>query len=327
MSEQSPQVLGIDIGGTKILAAVVAASGEVLGRGLLPTPEEPGEKEIIRAVCTAARNAARQAGVDFERISGVGLGVAGVSDPAKGILHTSPNLPGLRDFPICRAITKELSWPSFLINDANAAALAEHRWGAAKNVRHFVYITVSTGIGGGIIINGELYTGASGAAGEIGHMTIDVNGPACNCGNHGCWETLASGTALARRAREEIASGAKTAILELAGGDIDSVKAEHVSRAASGGDALAGELITQTGRYLGVGFANLINLFNPELIVIGGGLANIGEPLLKPAYEEAKARAFTRSYEAVSFVPAALGVDSGVLGAAAEAMTSLGIPF
>jgi glucokinase len=212
---------------------------------------------------------------------------------------------------------------TFLINDADAAALGEFYFGAAKGVDDFIYVTLSTGIGGGIVIDGKIHTGAIGAAGEVGHMTIDDNGPICNCGNRGCWETLASGTALTREAKRRIEKGVKTSILEYAEGDLEKVTPETIHSAARKGDSLGKELIARTGYYVGVGLANLINIFNPELIVIGGGLSNIGDMLLKPAFKVAGERAFREAFQAVRFASAGLGRNSGALGAAAFALQEM----
>jgi len=203
-----------------------------------------------------------------------------------------------------------------LENDANAAAIGESQFGAGRDARDFIYITVSTGIGGGIVIDRRIYTGSIGTAGELGHMVISDSGPLCNCGNTGCWEVLASGTALAREARRLIESGAETTMLTYAGGQIEKVTAEVIHEAAMAGDQLGGKLIARTAYYLGVGLANLINIFNPELIVIGGGLSNIGDMLLLPAFEEAGRRAFPHSFRAARFARAELGRNSGVIGAA-----------
>jgi glucokinase len=251
------------------------------------------------------------------------VGAPGPSNPDTGILFTSPNLPRWRNVPLRDLIEKELGAKTFLINDANAAAFGEFRFGAARGARDFIYITISTGIGSGIFIAGNLYTGSTGTAAEIGHMTIDDRGPPCNCGNSGCWEALASGMALAREARAQIESGAETSIMAYAGGDMDRVNAEIISRAAQQGDSLAGALISRTGYYLGVGMANLINLFNPERIVIGGGLSDMGDVLIGEARRVAGERSYRASFEAVDFVWAELGRNSGVLGAAAFALQEM----
>jgi glucokinase len=265
----------------------------------------------------------KQASVAISEICAIGVGVAGISNLETGILFTSPNLPGLRDIPLRDIMQEKLGKKTFVINDANAAALGELYFGAAQGAHNFIYITLSTGIGGGIVIDGKIYTGAIGAAGEVGHMTIDDNGPICNCGNRGCWETLASGTALAKEARRRIKEGGKTSILEYTGGDVEKVTAQVIHSAAQQGDSLAKELIAQTGYYVGVGLANLINIFNPELIVIGGGLSNIGDMLLEPAFETAGKRAYKEAFQAVRFASAELGQNSGVLGAAAFALQEM----
>jgi glucokinase len=254
----------------------------------------------------------------------VGIGAPGPSNPNTGVLFTSPNLPGWKDVHITDILHDMFHKQAFLVNDANAAALAEHRLGAGRGARNLIYITVSTGIGGGVIIDNRLYTGAIGTAGEPGHMTINDKGPPCNCGNQGCWETLASGTALARQARKQIEEGRKSLILEKASGNLEKISAEAVQKAAEDGDELAKELIAEIGYYLGVGFANLINLFNPECIVIGGGVSKIGDRLLEPAFETARKRAYTVAFDAVRFVAAELGGNSGVLGAAMYAFDSVG---
>jgi glucokinase len=313
-------ILGIDLGGTKILTAVVNSEGKMLSRDHSITPASRGYEAVIQSILESANHTLEQADVTISELTAVGIGAPGLSNPETGILFTSPNLPGWRDVPLRDIMQEKLNRKTFLINDANAAALGEFHFGAARGVRNFIYITLSTGIGGGIFIDGKIYSGAIGAAGEVGHMTIDDDGPICNCGNRGCWETLASGTALAREAKQRIGEGVMTSILEYVQGDVEKVTAQIVQSAAEKGDSLAKELIAQTGYYVGVGLANLINIFNPELIVIGGGLSNIGDKLLKPAFKVARERAYKESFRAVRFVSAGLGRNSGVLGAAAFAL-------
>jgi len=308
--------LGIDLGGTKILTAVANEQGKMLSRDHSITPAREGQEAVIKSILESVGHSLDQALITAADLTAIGIGAPGLSNPETGILFTSPNLPGWKDVPLRDVIEKELGRKAFLINDANAAAVGELYLGAGRGARNFIYITVSTGIGGGIIIDGKIYTGSIGTAGELGHMVIDDEGPVCNCGNRGCWETLASGTALAREARHKIDEGAATSILKYADGNIEKINAEAIHEAAQAGDRLAQELIAQTAYYLGVGLANLTNIFNPEVIVIGGGLSNIGDRLLKPAFEEAGRRAFKQSYQAVRFARAELGRNSGVLGAA-----------
>ena len=313
------KILGIDLGGTKILTAVANTQGKMLSRDHSITPAKEGQDAVVKSILESVGRALDQAHIAAADLTAIGLGAPGLSNPETGILFTSPNLPGWKDVPLRDIIAKELGKEVFLINDANAAAVGELYFGAGRGARNFVYITVSTGIGGGIIIDGKIYTGSVGTAGELGHMVLDDEGPQCNCGNKGCWETLASGTALAREARHRIKEGAATSILKYADGNIEKINAEAIHEAAQSGDKLANELIARTAYYLGVGLANLINIFNPEVIVIGGGLSNIRDILLKPAFKEAKRRSFRQSYRAVRFARAELGRDSGVLGAAAFA--------
>ena len=316
-------ILGVDLGGSKILTAVISSQGKMLSRDHSVTPARKGHEAVIQSILESAHRALEQANVDISALTAIGIGAPGISNPETGILFTSPNLPGWQDVPLRDIMQERLGKKTFLINDANAAALGEFYFGAARGVHNFIYITLSTGIGGGIVIDGKIYSGAIGAAGEVGHMTIDDDGPICNCGNRGCWETLASGTALAREARHRIMEGVRTSILEYAGSDVEKVTAEVIHSAAQQGDSLARELIARTGYYVGVGLANLINIFNPELIVIGGGLSNIGDMLLKPAFKVAGERAYKQAFQAVRFVSAELGRDSGVLGAAAFALQEM----
>jgi glucokinase len=316
-------LLGIDIGGSKILTAVTNPSGEIISSDYTITPAQEDVGKIIDELIASIHRSVDGAKLKMEDIAAIGIGAPGISNPDSGIVYSSPNLPSWRNVPLKQILKNRLKRPAFLINDANAAALGEFYYGAAREVMHFIYVTISTGIGGGIVINGDIYTGTLGTAGEIGHMIIEHDGPLCGCGNRGCWETLASGTALAREAKQRIEGGVTTSIMETVGGRIEEITAEVVHAAADQGDATAKELIAQTSYYLGIGLTNLVNIFNPKLIVIGGGLSNIGDSLLQPAYDVVRERAFREAYDAVGFARAKLGRNSGVLGAAAFAFHEL----
>ena len=315
--------LGIDLGGTKILTSVINPQGEMLSRDHSITPAAKGPEGVIQAILESAERALAGASIGMDGVSAVGVGAPGLADTEAGILYTSPNLPGWEDVPLRDILQERFKKKAFLINDGNAAALGEYYFGAARGISHFIYVTISTGIGGGIVVDGKILKGSRGLAGEVGHMTIADEGPLCHCGNRGCWEALASGTALAKAAQKRIETGAETAILSFAEGSVDKVTAQTVQTAAEKGDPLANELILKTAYYFGVGLANLVNIFNPEMIVIGGGLSNMGDRLLKPAYQGAEERAFDRSFRMVRFVQAALGRNSGVLGAAAFAFEEM----
>ena len=316
-------VLGIDLGGSKILTAVINSQGNILSRDYRVTPADKGLEAVIYELLESLSRASDQAGISVSELAAIGVGAPGISNPETGIVFTSPHLPDWHNVPLRDIIERESGKRTFLTNDANAAALGELYFGAGRGARNFIYVTISTGIGGGIVIDGKIYTGALGTAGEIGHMTIDDNGLRCNCGNTGCWETLASGSALARHAKHRIKEGVETSILDYAGGNTEEVTAQVIQTAAEHGDILAKELIAETGYYIGVGLANLINIFNPELIVIGGGLSNIGDMLLDPAFKVAGERAYKESCRAVRFALAELGENSGVIGAAVFALQEM----
>jgi len=314
--------IGIDLGGTKIITALVDTEGRIIFRDYRETEAARGPAAVMARMIDAASRVMNGGGVAAAQISAVGVAAPGPIDARSGIVTTPPNLPGWKDMPLRQLIQDELGLPTALENDANAAALAEHRFGAGRGTKHMIYVTASTGIGGGFILNGELYNGATGGAGEIGHMTILPQGPHCGCGNRGCLEALASGRAIARDARERVKCGVPTLIADLAEGDLERISAKLVAQAAAQGDMEAQEILDEAMTYLGVGMANLVNLFNPELIVIGGGLTKMGARLFDPVRRIIDRRAFRTAAQVVKIVPAQLGDDVGVLGAAAVAMLS-----
>ncbi|MEA3442459.1 MAG: ROK family protein [Chloroflexota bacterium] len=322
-SKEDELILGVDLGGTKIATALASARGKILARGYKPTLAQEGPASVIGNILGAMDETISRGKVEATQLSGIGIAAAGIIDPDNGKVIFSPNLPGWHEVPLKDIIQQHFDIPTYVGNDASLAALGEWLFGLKKKVSHLIYVTVSTGIGGGIIAAGKLYTGASGIAGEVGHMTVDVNGPHCNCGNIGCWETLASGTALAKEAVREITQGKETSIIELVQGDVSRIDAKIIFQAAQQGDKLALELISRLGFYLGVGLVNLVNIFNPELILIGGGVAKMGDLLLKPAIRVVRERAFTMGKDAVKIKPALLRDDSCVLGAVAFVLEQL----
>ncbi len=315
-SDQRP-VLAVDLGGTKIIAAAVVPDGKVVSRSYCLTLAAEGPKAVTGRLLSAVSETLVRAKLKNSELAGVGIAAAGIIDAKKGVITTSPNLPGWHDVPLRDVIAERLGLVTYLVNDASAAALGEHRFGAGKRLDNLIYLTVSTGIGGGIIIDGRLYTGTDGCAGEIGHMTIEAHGPQCHCGNLGCLEALASGWAVAKEAIRRVSQGERSSIIELVGGRLESITAEMVSLAARQGDQLACDIVAKAGNYLGVGLANLVNIFNPELIVIGGGLSKMGDMLLKPARKVVKERAFRLPAQTVRIVRASLGSNAEMMGAAA----------
>ena len=315
-------LLAIDLGGSKIIAALVSPQGEIIAREYTATLAEEGPEAVIKRMLAAVDNLLSKVNISRSRFSVLAIAAAGAINSEKGVVTASPNLPGWHNVPLKEMVEKETELEVFLINDASAAALGEHHFGAGKGVNNLIYITVSTGIGGGIIIDGKLYGGVSGSAGEIGHMSIDINGPRCNCGNIGCLETLASGKAVAREAQRQIAQGAKSIILKLAEGELQSITAQTVSAAAQRGDALASAIIAKAATYLGIGMVNLVNIFNPEMIIIGGGMAQMGDMLLNPARQVVAERAFQLPAQAVCIVSSQLGDNAGVIGATTFLLSS-----
>lgn len=311
----APPTIGIDIGGTKIAAAVVDTGGAVIARRQVPTEsDEPGA--IVSAILKVAREmkAAAPAAV------AAGVGAAGLVDVARGVILGAPNL-AYRNVPVRDTLQDRLGLPVIVDNDANVAALAEALHGAGRGAGDQIMITVGTGIGGGIIIGGHIYRGHYGVGAELGHMVIDPDGPVCGCGNRGCWEAVASGTAIGRLARQRVEGGAGTDLLAAVGGDIEAITGELVGESAVAGSPFAQDVVGAIGRLLGIGLASIVNIFDPEVIVIGGGAAaGTGELLLAPARESMTARVLGPSWRTpVRVVPALLGNDAGVVGAAALA--------
>jgi len=323
--EQKLPVLAIDLGGTKIITALISHECQMIAREYCPTLADEGPESVVGRMISAADHLLNLRNISPSQLSSLSIASAGIIDMEKGVITSSPNLPGWHDIPLRGIIEERYKISTFLLNDASAAALGEHRFGAGKGANNLIYITVSTGIGGGIIINGKLYLGSSGSAGEIGHATVDVNGPGCDCGNTGCLEVLASGTAVAREAIRRISRGESSSLTEMVAGKIEDITAEKVSLAAQDGDSLASEVISKAAGYLGAGVVNLVNIFNPEVIIIGGGMAKMGDLLFDPVRQAVRERAFQLSAQAVRIVPAQLGDDVSVFGAAIFALEQKGL--
>ncbi|HEV8358732.1 MAG TPA: ROK family protein [Gemmatimonadales bacterium] len=311
-------ILGIDIGGTNlVVGAVTEDGGSVQGLHSEPTGAPEGPDAVIHRIVRMAGEAiaATKREDRGAELIGVGIGSPGPLNRRTGIVIFTPNLRWT-NMPVRDRIGSALGLPASLDNDANCAMLGEHWVGAAKGARDAVLFTLGTGIGGGIVVDGKLVHGASDAAGEVGHMTIDANGRRCGCGNDGCLEAYASGPAIARRAVEAIEAGAASLIPALAGNDLAKITAQTVFEAVARGDALAEEVVHDTARYLGVGVANMLNIMNPEVVVICGGVTKAGERLFAPLRREVARRAFKPAVEACRIVPGLLEGTAGVVGAA-----------
>lgn len=305
--------VAVDLGGTWIRAGRVSPEGAVMEAVRVPTPQTGPE-----AVADAIGELVRRLGpLPPGR---VGVAVPGPLSVREGVVFEPPNLKGWRDVPLRGMLEERLGRPVVLENDANAAAVGEWWCGAGRGSRHLVYVTVSTGVGGGLVLDGRLYRGATDTAGEIGHVLVDPEGPVCSCGRRGHLEGIASGPAIARWVQERIREGRPSV---LATGRPFS--AREVAEAAEAGDALAREAFERAGRYLGWTVAGLLNLVNPEVVVIGGGVARAGRWLFDPLREAAREASFERPWQAARIVPAALGDRAGLVGAAYVAMEEGGI--
>ncbi len=315
-------IVGVDLGGTNIVAGAMSEDGaHHFGMRSIPTSAEQGAESVADRIAGLIEgvilDTMAQTDAHRREFIGVGVGAPGPLDRERGVVIVAPNL-GWRDFPLRDRITERLGLPATLDNDANCATVGEWWQGAARGGRNVVGMTIGTGIGGGLIIDGQLFHGSSDVAGEIGHTTIDLNGRHCKCGNYGCLEAYASGPAIATRAREVLVREESASILpSMVSGRLDTITAETVYDAAKKGDAVANEIVRDTARYLGAGVANLLNIFNADVVVIAGGVTQAGEALFGPLQAEVRRRAFRPAVEAARIVPGELPGTAGVVGAVA----------
>ena len=311
------EAIGIDVGGTKINAFRVTRDGTIAERTSRPTPADD-EAATLSAMVELARS------LLTSDVIAVGVGAAGMIDSKEGVLGFAPNL-AWRNLPIAERMRDALGLPCQVDNDASMAAYGEFRFGAGRGYRHLLLVTVGTGLGGGIVSDGRLFRGANGFASEIGHIIVEPGGPLCGCGNHGCWEQVAAGRAIDRMGREEAREHEHSILRRLAGGDPDEVTGELVTQAAMQGDDAAKRILAEAGRRLGQGIAGLVNVLDPQIVVVGGGAIVAGDLLLDPARA-----AFLDAVEGpeyrprVPIVPAELGNDAGAVGAATLALEELG---
>ena len=282
------KTLAVDFGGTNIRAAIVDRRGTIVNRHSAPTLANEGRDAVLGRVIETIEEVSESE--DMESLAGIGISQPGPTEPETGVLYAAPNLPGWGGLALTAVLTERFSLASNAANDANAAAIGVHRFGNGRGSTNMIYMTVSTGIGGGIIIDGRLYVGSRGFAGDIGHIQIDADGPRCGCGNTGCLEALSSGTAVARIARESLAAGEKSALIDLSGGDPNNVTAEMVAETARSGDLLGQRIFAEASRNLGIGIVGLIHAFDPDLIVLGGGLTQQFDLLLRGVTKEVKRR-------------------------------------
>jgi glucokinase len=307
-------IVGVDLGGTNVRAALISRSGEIVRQARRPSLQEQPAAATMGQIVAACREVIEAPGVSKDAVLGAGVGLPGIMDSDDGVCFWSPNFPLWKDVPIGRTVCEGIGRPVFILNDAKCAALGELVFGAGKGVRNMVMITLGTGIGGAFVVDGRLLMGPNGSIGEVGHHTVDPSGRRCGCGNFGCWEVMCARDAIIERADRKLQAGRESRLRELAprGG----LTPEVVSRAAQEGDAVAREVLAETGFYVGVGVANLINMLNPERFVIGGGISQAGEVLFGPVRRTVDSRAAPLQRRTAEIVPALLGDNAGVMGAA-----------
>lgn len=303
--------IGIDLGGTNIVAGVVDENYQILTKASVKTNLPRPEQKIAADMAAVARQAAEEAGLSLDQIEWVGVGTPGIANSATGIIEYSNNL-GFCNTPMVQYLEEALGRPAFIENDANAAAYGEYVAGAAKGAKHAVCITLGTGVGGGIIIDGKIYCGSNFGGAEIGHTVIDVNGPMCSCGRKGCFEVFSSATGLIRMTKEALAAHPESAMK-----DEERITGRTAFNYMRAGDETAKQVVDDYIRYLAAGITNTINIFQPDVLCIGGGVCNEGDPLLLPMKEIVKKEVYTRnSPKNTEIVIAKLGNDAGIIGAA-----------
>lgn len=300
-------VAGIDLGGTLMRVAVADGRGQIRHQQKRLTGAQRGPEAVIEDLVEGVRNAAKAAGLRVPDLEALVVGVPGPVDTRRGTVLTPPNLPGWHHVPLAAILRRRLRVRAYLENDANLAAVGEHRRGAGRGADNLIYVTISTGIGGGLILDGRLYRGSTGTAGEVGHMVVVPDGPRCSCGNRGCLEAVASGTGIARRARVLMQGRRRPGATP--------VSAEWVVTAARAGDRLAAAVLIEAGTALGRALGSLVNLLNPEVIILGGGVSQAGRLLMSPMRASLADASFPEARAATRIVRARLGQDAGLVGA------------
>ncbi len=307
-------IIAVDLGGTNIRAAVVSQNGKIIEKKDTPTKVAEGHEIVIQQMKELIWEVVKKANVDIQQISGIGISSPGPLNTKTGVIIDTPNL-NWKNVCLKDAIQQEFHLPTYVDNDGNLAALGEQWLGAGKDVENLVCLTLGTGIGGGIIINGEIFHGSNDYAGELGHVIVEPDGFKCGCGNHGCMEAYASGTGIVQRTIRAIKKGRKTVISELVEGELEKITSLVVYQAALKQDELSNYIIKETGQYLGIGIISIVNILNPQLVIIGGRVAQMGNLILKYVEEEVAKRAYLEPCKQISIVLAQLGDDAGIIGA------------
>lgn len=308
--------IGIDLGGTNIAVGVVDEEYNIVGRGKMKTALPRSAKEIFADMVTACKMAVEDAGVTMDDVVSVGLGSPGAINKEDGVIEYSNNLK-FDQVPACSMLSEALGKPVYIDNDANCAAFGEALAGAGKGVKNFVAITLGTGVGSGVVINGRIYSGSNSIAAEIGHMVIDMDGELCTCGRRGCWEAYSSATALIRQTKDAMRHAHDSVMWELTGNSYDNINGRTAFEAMRRGDAAGKAVVDRYIDYLGCGIVNVINIFQPEVLCIGGGISHEGDNLLIPLNKRVERDRYTERAKSQTILRCAqLGNDSGIIGAA-----------
>ncbi len=310
-------LLGVDLGGTKILTGVFDAKLDLKGTAKVSTKAGRGVDAVIGRVARCVREAVDECDLSLSQVRGIGIGAPGAVDAETGRVIFAPNLPDWKDIPLKKALEKELEVPVFLGNDCNVCALGVFEKEYKSKPRHMIGIFIGTGIGGGLILNGELFCGHNLTAGEIGHMVIEINGPKCGCGNRGCFEALASRTAIFRKIQSAVKDGQKTVLTDMLGDDLQDMRSNDLRKAIRRGDKFVEKVVGESAEYAGIGVANLINILNPELVVVGGGVIEaLGDEMMPTIVKTAKEHVMPGTFSGIEIKASKLGDEAGITGGA-----------
>lgn len=317
VNRNADYVIGMDLGGTNVRAAVVTRAGEIVGEGRTDSKAMESLDATLAQMLSAVRMAVSESPARMEQIGGIGMAIPGTVKSGQGVVEWSPNFKDWNGVQIREPITSELGFPAFMGNDANVAAFGEYTFGAGRGAKCMVMFTIGTGIGSGLVLDGNIYSGVSEVAPEMGHQIILADGPRCSCGRYGCVEALARRDAIIDRAARKAHSGRHTSLIEKSAHDLRYITPAMIAEAAAEGDPISIETLEETGYYIGIAVSNAINIFNPDKVVIGGGIAQAGELLFGPIRRTVEVNALYEALKACEVLPAQLGDDAGVLGGAA----------
>ena len=316
-SDKKDYYVGVDLGGTKIMAGVFDAQLRSVAHARLSTKATRGPSAVIERIARCIRDAVDEADLDLKQVRGVGVGAPGAVNPEEGKVIFAPNLPGWKGVPLEKELGKELERPVFIENDCNVSTLGVYHAELKGKPKSLIGIFLGTGIGGGLILNGQLYSGFNRTAGEVGHMILEVGGPKCNCGNRGCFEALAGRNAIFRRIQVAVKEGQKTVLTDMLGSDLDDLRSGDLRKALKRGDKFVEQVIEEAAEYTGIAVANLINVFNPEVVVLGGGLIQqLADDMMAIIVETAMDNAMEGTSNGIDIVASDLGDEAGITGAA-----------